>query len=94
MFDKSQIRLKKGYTINDYIIKRNEGMASYDTICKELKIKIDEARAIYDRIYNIPLSAIGTRRREPSMMCASPKPPTLVCLKTGTNWRKSNECAR
>ena len=76
-FDESRITLKLNHTLQEYIIAVNANTTSYDKLCKHLKISFAEARAIYDRIYNLPLSDIGETKR-------------LQYLETGTDWRVNN----
>lgn len=74
-FNSSSVNLNNGYTLNDYIIRANANNVSYDKLCEKLHITVDEAKASYDKTWNIPLEAVGTIRR-------------VGLLKTGTDWRK------
>ena len=57
---KSTIRLKKGFTYSDYVIKRNEIDTSYFELCRKLKISLEQARAGYDKTFNLKLEDVGT----------------------------------
>ena len=74
LFDSSMIKLNDGFTINDYIIRANADKVSYDKLCDKLNITFEEAKASYDKTWNLPIEAIG--RHKP-----------LEYLRTGTNWR-------
>ena len=92
VFDKSSIRLKKGFTITDYIVKRNEKTTSYQTLCEYFNLSYSEVRAIYDRVWNIPLSRIGTLKETCCGQYISDEPPPLrskniVLVPTGVDWR-------
>lgn len=82
------MELNDGFTINDYIIRANAEKVSYDRLCRALKLTFDEARAIYDRVWNVPLSAIGSKN-PPKLMSAAPRPSRLQCIRSGTDWRHS-----
>ncbi len=56
---RKSIKLKRGHTYEEYVIRRNAIRASYAELCPALKISFDEAREIYDKVYNLPLSQIG-----------------------------------
>ena len=75
LFDSSRVELNDGYTMNDYIIRANAEKVSYETICRVLKLTFDEAKASYDKTWNLPIEAIGGRKK-------------LEYLRTGTDWRK------
>ena len=77
IFDESRITLKQGHTITEYIIAANAINTSYTRLCNYLKMPFAEVRAMYDKIYNLPLSDIGETKR-------------LQTVKTGTDWRKAN----
>ena len=62
---RKSIRLKRGHTYKEYVLKRNEDKASYDQLCKALKISLEEAREIYDKVFNLPLEKIGTMKEFP-----------------------------
>ena len=64
--DKQSIRLKRGFTYDDYVIKRNEIDTPYYELCYELNLTFDEAKEIYDRVFNIPLEAIGAVKKSKS----------------------------
>ena len=53
------IKLKRGHTYEEFVIRNNATRASYAELCSALKISFDEAREIYDKVYNLPLSQIG-----------------------------------
>ena len=74
LFDSSRVELNDGYTANDYIIRANAEKVSYETICRVLKLTFDEARSIYDKVWNLPMTAIGNHKR-------------LQTIRTGTDWR-------
>ena len=88
LFDSSTIKLNDGYTLNDYIIRANAEKVSYDRLCRALKLTFDEARAIYDKVWNIPLIAIGSIK-PPKLMSSTPKPSRLQFIRSGTDWRHS-----
>ena len=56
---KRSIKLECGHTYEEYIIRYYAIRASYAELCSALKISFDEAREIYDKVYNLPLSQIG-----------------------------------
>ena len=74
MFNSSTIKLNEGFTMNDYIIRVNANKVSYDKLCDKLNISFEEAKASYDKTWNLPIEAIG-------------RPKPLEYLKTGANWR-------
>ena len=76
---RKSIKLKRGHTYEEFVIRNNAIRASYAGLCPALKISFDEARKIYDKVYNLPLSQIGEwrDRERPALMCAEPKPLTL-----------------
>ena len=74
LFDSSRVELNDGFTMNDYIIRANAEKVSYETICRVLKLTFDEARLIYDKVWNLPITAIGQHKR-------------LQTLRTGADWR-------
>ena len=59
---RKSIKLKRGHTCEEFIIRNNATRASYAELCSALKISFDEAREIYDKVYNLPLSQIGEWR--------------------------------
>jgi hypothetical protein len=61
---KSSIRLCKGRTYEEYIIRLNATKAPICDLCEYLDITFDELRKIYDRVYNLPLSKIGRHKRK------------------------------
>jgi helix-turn-helix protein len=61
---KSSIRLCKGRTYEEYIIRLNATKAPICDLCEYLKISFDELRKIYDRVYNVPLAKIGRLKRK------------------------------
>ena len=75
LFDSSSINLNDGFTMNDYIIRVNANKVSYDKLCDVLNLTFDEAKASYDKTWNLPIEAIGGRKK-------------LEYLRTGTDWRK------
>ena len=89
LFDSSMVELNDGYAMNDYIIRANAEKVSYYDICQILKLKLHEARAIYDKVWNVPLEDIGTPRK--TLALVSPtniELSRLVLLKNGADWRK------
>ena len=60
--NKKDIKLKRGHTYEEFVIRYYAIRASYTEICSALKISFDEAREIYDKVYNLPLSQIGEWR--------------------------------
>ena len=74
LFDGSRMELNDGYTMNDYIIRVNAERVSYETICRVLKLTFDEARSIYDKVWNLPITEIGSHKR-------------LQTIRTGADWR-------
>ena len=63
---RKSIRLKRGFTYDDYVIKRNEIDTPYYELCHELNLTFDEAKVIYDKVFNIPLEKIGTIKKPKS----------------------------
>ena len=63
IISRTAIDLKDGHTYFEYLIKRNEDISTYPDIANALGITFDEAKAIYDRVFNIPLEAIGTIKK-------------------------------
>ena len=59
---RKSIKLKRGHTYEEFVIRNNAIRASYAELCSALKISFDEAREIYDKVYNLPLSQIGEWR--------------------------------
>lgn len=55
---RSSIRLNRGYTYKDYVIRRNAGVPYYE-LCHALKISFEEAKASYDKTFNRSLEEIG-----------------------------------
>lgn len=88
LFDSSTIKLNDGYTLNDYIIRANAEKVSYDRLCRALNLTFDEARAIYDKVWNVPLSEIGSIK-PPKLMSATPRPSRLQLIRSGADWRHS-----
>ena len=86
---RKSIKLKRGHTYEEFVIRNNAIRASYAELCSALKISFDEARKIYDKVYNLPLSQIGAWRdkERPVPMCAAGAPSRLETLRTGTDWR-------
>lgn len=76
LFNSSSVTLNDGFTMNDYIIRANAEKVSYDRLCRALKLTFDEARAIYDRVWNLPITAIGNHKR-------------LQTIRTGADLRHS-----
>lgn len=76
-YDKRQVHLKRGHTYEEFVIAQNALTTSYDRLCEYLKISFEEAKAIYDNIYNLPIEAIGNTK--------------LQTLKTGTDWHMRTE---
>ena len=93
IYNKSSIRLKNGFEYEDYIIKANETKSSYDKICDYLGLTFEQARARYDRVFNLAIEDIGTikhstvARNVNKLMCAEPKRGTLQTVRTGEKWR-------
>ena len=58
-FDKSRMIIKPNHTLTEYIIAVNANTTTYEKLCKHLKITFAEARAIYDRIYKLPIDDIA-----------------------------------
>ena len=56
---RKSIRLKRGHTYEEFVIRNNATRTSYAELCPALKISFDEAREIYDKVYNLQLSQIG-----------------------------------
>jgi len=79
-FNKASIALKRGHTFEEFVIANNSISTSYEDICKYLKITSGAARAIYDKIYNLPVEKIGAVKK-----------PKLQTVKTGADWRKPIE---
>ena len=82
---KYSIKLECGHTYEEFVIRYYAIRASYAELCPALKISFDEAREIYDKVYNLPLSQIGEwcDKERPALMCAEPKPLTLETVR----WR-------
>lgn len=57
-FNRNRVDLKKGRTFEEFILKYNEDV-EYSDICEYLSISVEEARAIYDRVYNMNIEDIG-----------------------------------
>ena len=53
------VELNDGYTMLDYIFKRNEESAELRELMSYFKLSIDQCREIYDRIYNLDIDDIG-----------------------------------
>lgn len=69
---KSSIRLCKGRTYEEYIIRLNATKAPICDLCEYLDITFDELREIYDRVYKLPLAKIGRlKRKAPTEVAAS-----------------------
>lgn len=75
--NKKDIKLKRGHTFEEYIVRLNAMSATINEICKYLKISPDELRNIYDGVYNLPLEKIGAVKK-----------PKLETIPTGTDWSK------
>lgn len=95
IYNKSSIRLKNGFEYEDYILKCNEIKSSYDEICDYLGLTFEQARARYDRVFNLAIEDIGTVKRSAvarnigKLMCAEPKRGTLQTVRTGEKWRNA-----
>lgn len=89
IYSKSSIRLKNGFEYEDYILKANESKASYEEICDYLGLTFEQARARYDKVFNLAIEDIGTiessavARSVNKLMCAEPKRGTLQTVMTG-----------
>lgn len=57
-FDRERIELAPGRTYEEYMLKQNEQVPYY-RICKALGLSLNEARRIYDKVYNQELGDIG-----------------------------------
>ena len=86
---KRSIKLECGHTYEEFVIRYYAIRASYAELCQALKISFDEAREIYDKVYNLPLSQIGEwcDKERPALMCAAKAPSRLETFRTGTDWR-------
>ena len=89
LFNSSSVTLNDGFTLNDYIIRVNADKVSYYDICQILKLKLREARAIYDKVWNVPLEDIGTPRKTLALVNpTNTELSRLVLIKNGADWRK------
>ena len=86
LFNSSSVTLNDGFTLNDYIIRANANNVSYDRLCWSLGITVGEAKASYDKTWNIPLEAVGTIKPN-LLLSAIACAPKLKCVRTGTDWR-------
>lgn len=48
-----------GFTVLDYIFKRNEGSASIAELMDYFALSLEQCRDIYDRVYNLDIDDIG-----------------------------------
>lgn len=76
---KSSVRLKKGHTYREFIIRLNAETTPICKLCNYLKLKPDEFRNTYDGVYNLPIEKIGTLKK-----------PKLETIPTGTDWRATS----
>jgi len=60
---RARIELKDGHTYFEYLIKKNEGVSAYPDIANALGITVDEAKAIYDKVYHLKPKDIGTLKK-------------------------------
>lgn len=77
IYSKSSIRLKNSFEYEDYILKCNEIKSSYEEICDYLGLTFEQARARYDRVWNLAIEDIGTIER------------SLQTVRTGEKWRNA-----
>ena len=49
----------KGFTVLDYIFKRNEGSTSIAELMEYFALSLEQCREIYDRVYNLEVDDIG-----------------------------------